>query len=559
MRAATPISLASLVVCALSLLAFGSTARAEVYAVGEGHPYTAIGDVPWESLEPGDIVEIHHRAEPYREKFVIGRQGTEAMPIIVRGVPGPGGELPVLSGENATTRSALNYTNGRRGVIKIGTSNVPASTTPAWIIIENLDIRSARPPFTFTGRDGVEAYASNAAAIYLELGEHITIRNCILRDSGNGLFIGAFNGMTQDIRVEGNLITNNGIEGSIYEHNAYTAAIGITYERNHFGPLREGCPGNNLKDRSAGLVVRYNWIESGNRQLDLVDAEDSAALVEHPSYARTYVYGNVLVEHEGDGNSQIVHYGGDSGTVGDYRKGVLHFFHNTIISTRSGNTTLLRLSTNEETADVRNNVLYVTAGGARLAMLADSGQISLRNNWARPGWVGSHSALVGSIDDDGSFVTADSPDFVDEEGQDYRLAESSTAIDGAGPLAAELAAHAVSLQYVPHQQVEPRPSAGDPDIGAFEYCAPGACDAARPDGGVATDGGVADGGVVPPGDGGMVRDAGAPVGGDGGTVPDDDAGGCGCAMGGRGPGDAALLLLALVAITRRRARKPRAR
>ena len=112
------------------------------------------------------------------------------------------------------------------------------------------------------------------------------IRNCILRDSGNGLFIGANDGQTQDILIEGNWIYDNGIEGSIYQHNTYTAAIGITYQYNHMGRLREDCGGNNLKDRSAGLVVRYNWIEDGNRQLDLVDAEDSAVLVNHPATGR---------------------------------------------------------------------------------------------------------------------------------------------------------------------------------------------------------------------------------------------------------------------------------
>ena len=63
--------------------------------------------------------------------------------------------------------------------------------------------------------------------------------------------------------------------GSIYEHNAYTEALGIVYQFNHFGPLCASCLGNNLKDRSAGTVVRYNWIEGGNRQLDLVESDSA--------------------------------------------------------------------------------------------------------------------------------------------------------------------------------------------------------------------------------------------------------------------------------------------
>ena len=71
--------------------------------------------------------------------------------------------------------------------------------------------------------------------------------------------------------------------------------------------------GNNLKDRSAGLVVRYNWLEGGNRLLDLVES-DFPSYYENPSYRNTYVYGNVLVEQDG-GNSQVIHYGGDNGNT----------------------------------------------------------------------------------------------------------------------------------------------------------------------------------------------------------------------------------------------------
>jgi len=71
------------------------------------------------------------------------------------------------------------------------------------------------------------------------------------------------------------------------------------------------------------------------------------------AYHTTFVYGNVLVEHDDDGNSQILHYGGDSGDESIYRKGTLYFYNNTIVSERAGNTTLMHLSTNEEHADCR--------------------------------------------------------------------------------------------------------------------------------------------------------------------------------------------------------------
>lgn len=447
----------------LSLLVLPFQAYPATYEVGPGKASANVGDVPWESLEAGDQVLIHWREQPYKEKWVIAVQGTEQHPLVVRGVPNENGELPIIDGRDAATRSEINFWNENRGVVKIGGANSPAVDAATWIILETLDIRSGRPPYQFTGRDGLIDYASNAAAVYVENGQNITIRNCILHDSGNGLFVSH---ASRNVLVEGCWIYDNGNEGSIYHHNTYTAAIGMVYQFNHFGPLRTNCLGNNLKDRSAGTVVRYNWIESGNRQLDLVDAEDSTDLVNHPSYRSTFVYGNILIEPDDAGNSQIVHYGGDSGTESDYRKGTLYFYNNTVISTRTGNTTLLRLSTNDETCDCRNNIIYVTASGNRLALLSSSGILRFRNNWLKSGWRESHSGLTGSLHDEGGNLTGESPGFLDEAGKDYHLASDSSCVDVGAPLHPE--AMAVPYQYLKHQALEPRPSNGPLDIGAFE-------------------------------------------------------------------------------------------
>jgi hypothetical protein len=455
---------------AILLLLAARSAAAATYAVGPGQPYASIGAVPWHTLAAGDLVLIHWRATPYREKWVICRQGTAAAPIVVRGVPGPGGELPVIDGDGATTPAPLNYWNEERSVVKIGGANVPADTVPEHITIENLDIGNARPPLQYTGDDGAaHGYIANAAAIHVEKGRHITVRNCILRAAGNGLFVGTSGGITEDVLVEGCYIHGNGNAGSAFEHNTYTEATRITYQLNRFGPPCTGCSGNNLKDRSAGTVVRYNWIEGGNRQLDLVDSD---TLHTRPEYGTTLVYGNVLIEPDGAGNSQIVHYGGDSGDEDVYRKGTLHLYNNTIVSTRSGNTTLLRLSTNDEHADARNNVVWVTAPGSALAMLATAGVLDLRNNWLKTGWQTSHDgAFAGAVNDLGANVTGASPGFVNPAAQDFHLAAGSAAVDAGGALAA--GALPVLSEYVKHQHATARAVAGALDIGAFELAAVG--------------------------------------------------------------------------------------
>jgi len=457
-------------IIALLIIISESDGNSDTYEVGPGQAYINIGDVPWESVGAGDEVRIHWRAQSYNEKWVIAVVGTEQQPFVVRGVAGPDGELPVIDGRNATTRSQLNFWNEGRGVLKIGGANSPGVDTATWIVVENLEIRSGRTPFSFTGRYGLTGYTQNAASVYIENGENVIIKNCTIRDSGNGIFVSS---ASRNITIDGNWIYDNGIEGSIYYHNTYTEAIGMTYQFNHFGPLRGNSLGNNLKDRSAGLTVRYNWIEGGNRQLDLVDAEGSADIVNHASYHKTFVYGNILIEPDGAGNSQILHYGGDSGTTVDYRKGTLYFHNNTIISTRSGNTTLMRLSTNAESADCRNNIIYVTDSGNRLALLSSAGVLNISNNWTKPNWQGSHGTLTGTIIDFGGNITGSDPGFENEGAKDYHLADGSESIEGGTGLHGDvLAEHNLLHQYVKHQGREPRPSQGPLDIGAFEFSQP---------------------------------------------------------------------------------------
>ncbi|MEO8648942.1 MAG: polysaccharide-degrading enzyme, partial [Acidobacteriota bacterium] len=369
------------------LFAAVSASRATVYEVKPNTALDTIAGVPWATLQPGDTVLIYWRPAAYKEKWVICRQGTAQAPITVRGVVGPNGERPVIDGNGAVTPTNLNFWNESRGTIKVGGANTPPDTMPKYIVIENLEIRGAYQGYQFTGYNGqLQTYAKNASPIYVEKAENLTIRNCVITDGGNGLFIASSDDApSRNILVEGNYIYGNGNASSAFEHNNYTAAIGITFQFNRFGPLRAGASGNNLKDRSAGFVARYNWIEGGNRNFDLVDAEDSIQIRNSPDYHKTFVYGNVLIKPDG-GNNQTTHYGGDSGSTADYRKGTLYFYNNTIVSTRSGNTVIFRLSTNEDHCDARNNVFYTINPGTSLAMLAESGVLNLANNWSKTGW-----------------------------------------------------------------------------------------------------------------------------------------------------------------------------
>ncbi len=439
---------------------------AVVLDVGPGQALADPTEVPWESLGPSTLVRIHYRAEPYRTKWVINTAATAEAPLVVLGLRDPAtGARPVISGDDAVTRLALDYWNEGRSVVKIGGSNLPSDdVVPAHVHLQGLEIRSGRPGYAFTDEAGAPgAYSTNAAAVHAEVGAHVTIEDCVLTDCGNGLFAGS---QVSDLVVRGNHIHGNGIEGSIYEHNSYTECLGILFESNRYGPLRPGCGGNNLKDRSAGTVIRYNWIEAGNRQLDLVET-DYVELRDDPRYHATFVYGNLLIENETTGNSQIVHYGGDGGDEAFYRKGTLHFYHNTVYSTRPGNTTLLRLSTGDEAADVRNTVVHVTSGGEHLAINADAGAVQLRHCWLTEGWRHSHEDAPSGTVVAQDCLVGDHPGFADDAALAFVPVGDSPLLGAGGPLASAAAGHPVIRQYREHQAIVARNDGSSPAIGAY--------------------------------------------------------------------------------------------
>jgi hypothetical protein len=449
------------------------------YEIGEGKSYATVGAMPWEKLSAGDRVLIHWRREPYREKILISTRGTAEQPIRVCGVPGPDGALPVISGENATTRREAHYpyaaTQERGLVILTLRHGSRWGFKPGYILIQGLELRSAwrgNDPTptafrTFLDNEGKQRpYSGNAAGIFVERGEHVTIRGNTITDCGYGLFVasgGSEEVLSREILVEGNYIHGNGYEGIDRRHNVYTEAAGITLQGNRFGPLRPGALGNQIKDRSAGTIVRFNWIEGGAHLLDLVEPEDATPmLMQDPRYHDTWVYGNVMICGP-EAGSNLVHYGGDNGKVSTYRKGTLHFFHNTVIVSaderKRYNTTLFRVETPDETVDARNNVVWRT-GTTHLNLMKAKGRLRLGVNWISSGWAEWQylDKKDGDIEGLDAILGGEAPGFVDAAAGDYRLTAAAPGAARAAALPADLPRdHAMVAAYVPHQRVARRP------------------------------------------------------------------------------------------------------
>ena len=453
------------------------------YAVGAGKPYQNIGDVPLETLKAGDTVRIYQRAEPYREKMMIGGKGTAKDPIRICGVPGKGGELPVIDGNGATTRKELDFPyegHQVRGLVIIGHPHAePYEMMPSHIIFEGLEVRNASPPHGFTDRAGKKAeYSSVVAGIFVERASDLTIRGCVVTANNNGIFIGTGGGvgLSKNILLEGNYIHDNGSIAGHYEHNVYNEASNVTYQFNRFGPPRMGPRGEqgaNIKERSAGVVIRHNYIEDGAHIIDLVDAQEAKDTTRAmASFHASHVYGNVLVRGTMPSGS-LIHYGGDSGMFADYRKGTLYFYNNTVVIKNDGykdytRTAIFELSTNEEKLDSRNNVYFSTKASDELHPIGllgardqvTSGIAVFAGDWLSKG-IGAHDLIPGGKVDVKAKVSGleklmrgDSPGFRDSAKDDFTLAGTGrgTPVALAPDIAAELLPKAV---YVRHRRGKP--------------------------------------------------------------------------------------------------------
>ena len=505
-----------LLVAGLGLTLVATPAHGFDYHVGPTERYTTIGAVPWYKLAPGDTVFIHYQPTPYYEKFLISTRGTPAKWIRVVGVPGPNGELPVISGKNATTSSNMRYhwpaASGSSAIQNLGVVQIAAGAgerapLPAYIEIANLRIEDGFSTNQFTAEDGRRAsYDGFAACIYARSVQHLLVRENVLTGCGQGFYnwTGSgdkwWDGLQVDTVVRGNYFYDNGNPGSYREHQSYTESDGVTYEYNRFGPMRPGAMGSQLKDRSTGTVIRYNYIERSPSgwMMDLVEPENGYdALGAKPTYNQTFVYGNVLISA---GFAKVapnmVHWNEDH-QLGRGRAvrpaNRLFFYHNTVlvVADRSDfrefhvfNTTWggydCAPAAPAGVIDVRNNIFAAiarTASGrpavTRFAYCAHT-NLAFGSNWVSPDW---QTGTSGTVTGTSTLMSAGSPGFVSVT--DLHLTAGSSAARIGSALAPEVMNNSLgqalvpSQQYVAHQRVTTRSTSGmGSAAGAFELSPP---------------------------------------------------------------------------------------
>ena len=312
--------------------------------------------MPWQNLVACDQVLINYRVQPYNDILMIGARGESNKWIVIRGVPGPGGERPVFDGTNAISPSdkGINTYIDGGGMILVakptgGSFNYPAAYKPGYLHITGFKIQNVRPPAKFTPASGgaPRAWDRFVAGIYAIPVENLAVTDNEFTGNSIGLFVNSVNeeyAQSRNVTVARNYFHGNGIVNDAGLHNAYTEAVGTIYEYNYFGPPVVGTAGDNIKERSAGLVMRYNYIEDGVNLIAMRDPESNweyeAAQLDsfgERLVTKSFVYSNILVAKSPTvyGEASIIIGYGDGveyGTKEQVREGHLYFYSNKVLS-----------------------------------------------------------------------------------------------------------------------------------------------------------------------------------------------------------------------------------
>jgi len=406
-----------------------------VYEVGPGKEFERIGQVPLDTLEPGDIVKIYYKSEPYREKFILRRSGTKESPIVIVGISEEG-KLPIIDGSRANQFQEEQLSEPGRWLIKVGDG-----TPGDYLQIKSLELRNANNLQAFTIAGDPQRFEDNAAGVFVRFGRHVLISGCTIHSCGNGVQTSYGPNVTH-VTLNACRIYDNGNHLnrlSDQEHNVYLCGTDSIIQGCRFGDTH--ADGNNIKDRGLNTIIRYNWIEGGkNRQVDLVDYKGY-------DKADAYVYGNVIIQRQDASNDNMIHWGGETGS----RSGTLHLFNNTILG-KPGGSRFLMVRYPDCNVGMKNNV-FMGSG----TLWNGKGGLSGSNNWFSSGIsIPSHLFLGFQGQDPGFSMGVTAP---------YTPRAGSRLINNG------ISQVPMEVKYMPTPVGGgfKRPKDGRMDIGAFEF------------------------------------------------------------------------------------------
>ncbi len=470
------------------------------YNVGPGKHYTSLTDVPWLNLVAGDVVNIYYSPTAYATKIAIRATGTENKPVVINGVADAKGHLPVITGTNAVTakdaiKQKFFVNSGGATIEPFGVIDLyrgfgdAYGYKPTYVTIQNLRITGAKPGKHFTDHTGkIQKYPDFTAGIYAVSAQYLTVQNNDIYGNGLGVFTNDQNdvaGTTYFLTLRGNYIHDNGTPGSELEHNVYGQGVRSLYEGNYIGQLVPGAQGGSLKDRSSGPVVRYNYIVSALRAIDLVDSEGGSPPTDNdPLYNYGWVYGNVIVDDFSTpfgGSGDLIHWGGDSDVFEKYHNGPLYFYNNTVIvkatQAQAYSLSVFDMATDKQSMILSNNII-THSGTSELDPCTNSSSDGTNGKliFENTNWI-AHYVSRGkcTIVKDGTFLKGN-PVLT----ADFHLKAKSPAIGAGGafapgklPKPASVSGLQVKDQYAPGAGTTVQPSfvarKTVTDLGAYSY------------------------------------------------------------------------------------------
>lgn len=366
--------------------------RTNVINVGPAQAITNLAQVAWESLPPHTMVRVHPKATPYNERIFIVTGD-----IKVCGIRDANGVRPKISGLNARVRSssalqsligtpAEDYSTVNRGIVAIARDSGIRN-----IVVEGLNLTGTMsPPYSgsnhaasYIGMDNLShPYNSHTGCLYVSRAQNVTLRDNEFSFCPVGVYVisrgldyGGDHYLTRNFLLEANHFHDNGLVDDYNVHQAYIQGVNFVVQYNYFGnPIRhdidgngtidndEASNGNDLKMRTVGELVRYNYFENGAHSIDLIDVEDFRPSVfpwffelladQDPAAVTpalrttmqrdwrkyefgSYMYGNIFRRdqkvHVQTMGASIVHFGSDNSPI-DGRRGKLWFYFNTVLT-----------------------------------------------------------------------------------------------------------------------------------------------------------------------------------------------------------------------------------
>ena len=344
--------LATCLLFALSL--FGAT-----YEVGPGKPYADPLNLPWTQLADGDTIKVYYSPEPYRRFMFVGWSN-----FTIECVRSEDGKRPIFDADGAIGTKKVSFMNWDRGLFRVNWSDSPPTRLLENVTIRGCEIRNVwrdKSPQTgvlnkgFAGEDRpngqYQPWPDNGAGIQATWVKNIVIEDNYIHDSKIGVAIfGAGTNISSNCTIRNNQFENLGRDDS-QSHVTYTECVGESIYNNH----SKQPPGWSSVFKSRGICTKIynNWIDGGDRVVDLVDS--LLLRTTYPTSCPDIVANNYITRENAIDNDAYIHFGGDGKDLAGYRT-QLYVLNNTIDTNRTLGNILVRTSAWTQTVVVLNNV-----------------------------------------------------------------------------------------------------------------------------------------------------------------------------------------------------------